>query len=179
MGQQVKQYNGIAKAVHWTSALVVVAMFAVGVWMVELTYYSQWYKVAPHWHKSVGLLLAGLTLFRLMWKVVTKSPGLEGKPYEVVVAKLVHVFMYLVMLTLFISGYLISTEDGRGIDVFTWFTIPGAGQLFEGQADLAGEIHELAAWTLIIMAAVHALAAVKHHVIDKDDTLRKMTGVTK
>ncbi len=79
----------------------------------------------------------------------------------------------------FVSGYLISTEDGRGIDVFDWFTMPGAGALFSHQADIAGDIHLYSAVVLISLAALHAIAALKHHFINKDNTLRKMIGTLK
>ncbi|MEL7292644.1 MAG: cytochrome b [Pseudomonadota bacterium] len=179
MKSEVKNYNLLARAIHWLSALVVIGMFAVGWWMVDLSYYSEWYRIAPHWHKSVGLLLAGVTLFRLVWKTVTPSPKVEGAAYEVIGAKLAHLAMYGLLFALFASGYLISTEDGRGIDVFNWFTVPGLGALFEGQADLAGQVHFYLAWGLILLAAVHALAALKHHFINKDNTLRKMIGASK
>ncbi|NOH81742.1 cytochrome b [Vibrio sp. RE86] len=179
MEPSVKNYNPIARVIHWLSALVVFGMFGVGLWMVDLSYYSEWYRTAPHWHKSIGLLLAGLTLFRLVWKLVTPSPKVEGAAYEVIGAKLAHLGMYAILFVLFISGYLISTEDGRGIDVFNLFTVPGLGALFEGQADLSGEIHFYAAWALILIAGVHAIAALKHHFINKDNTLRKMIGASK
>ncbi|WP_425667080.1 cytochrome b [Vibrio tubiashii] len=179
MKSEVKNYNLVARGVHWISALVIIGLFAVGIWMVDLSYYSEWYRTAPHWHKSIGLLLAGLTLFRLFWKIVTASPKVEGAAYEVIGAKLAHLGMYAILLALFASGYLISTEDGRGIDVFTWFTVPGLGALFENQADIAGQVHFYAAWALIIIAAVHAIAALKHHFINKDNTLRKMIGASK
>lgn len=179
MKSEVKNYNLVARGVHWISALVIIGLFAVGLWMVDLSYYSEWYRTAPHWHKSIGLLLAGLTLFRLFWKIVTASPKVEGAAYEIIGAKLAHLGMYAILLALFASGYLISTEDGRGIDVFTWFTVPGLGALFENQADIAGQVHFYAAWSLIIIAAVHAIAALKHHFINKDNTLRKMIGASK
>jgi len=179
MKSEVKNYNLVARGVHWISALVIIGLFAVGLWMVDLSYYSEWYRTAPHWHKSIGLLLAGLTLFRLFWKIVTASPKVEGAAYEVIGAKLAHLGMYAILLALFTSGYLISTEDGRGIDVFTWFTVPSLGALFENQADIAGQVHFYAAWSLIIIAAVHAIAALKHHFINKDNTLRKMIGASK
>lgn len=179
MAYPVTHYNLVARTVHWVSALVIIGMFSVGLWMVDLSYYSQWYQTAPHWHKSVGLLLAGLTLFRFVWKVVTVSPEMDGNRLVRIAAKVVHFAMYLLLAGLFISGYLISTEDGRGIEVFNWFTLPSVGELFARQADIAGDIHFYAAWTLIILAAAHVLAALKHHFIDKDNTLRKMTGVIK
>jgi len=178
MSDQSMNYNFVSRLIHWLSAVVIIGMFAVGIWMVDLSYYSAWYQKAPHWHKSIGLLLASLTLFRIIWKIVTVSPKIEGSAFERLMAKFAHLFIYCDMLVLFVSGYLISTEDGRGIDVFNWFTIPGTGALFEGQADLAGLIHSYAAWALIITAVIHALAALKHHFINKDNTLRKMIGVS-
>ncbi|KOO04376.1 cytochrome b [Vibrio nereis] len=179
MKSEVKNYNPITRAVHWISAIVVIGMFAVGLWMVDLSYYSEWYRTAPHWHKSVGILLACLTVFRFIWKHVTASPKMEGKAFEVMAARAVHLVMYVLLFALFASGYLISTEDGRGIDVFNLFTVPGAGALFENQADTSGLIHFYTAWALILMAAVHAIAALKHHFINKDNTLRKMIGASK
>ncbi|HGS4675188.1 MULTISPECIES: cytochrome b [Vibrio] len=175
-----QHYNLVTRSIHWISALVVIAMFAVGTWMMALSYYSEWYRTAPHWHKSVGLLLAGLTLFRLIWKALSSSPKIEGERWEIVAAKSAHHLMYVGLFVLFVSGYLISTEDGRGIEVFNWFTVPGAGALFENQADIAGNIHFYTAWGLIILAGLHAVAALKHHFINRDNTLRKMlTGASK
>ncbi len=177
---KVKQnYNVTARSIHWLSALVVIGMFGVGLWMVDLSYYSQWYQTAPHWHKSVGILLALLTLFRLMWKLFTLSPGIVGNRLEIVLATLAHWAIYLLLFTLFVSGYLISTSDGRSIDVFNWFSIPGAGLLFDDQSDKAGTLHVYAAWSLIALSGLHVLAAFKHHFINKDDTLRKMIGTAK
>ncbi|MFV0448174.1 MAG: cytochrome b [Vibrio sp.] len=178
MSSQVTHYNVVSRLIHWGSAIIIIGMFAVGLWMTDLSYYSTWYQTAPHWHKSVGLILAGITIFRLFWKLVTASPLMEGSALERFMAKIAHLFIYFDLLVLFVSGYLISTEDGRGIDVFNWFTVPGAGALFEGQADLAGLVHFYAAWALILVAVVHALAAFKHHFINKDHTLRKMIGVS-
>ncbi|NOH71343.1 cytochrome b [Vibrio pectenicida] len=179
MSSEVKNYNPVARTIHWITAIFVIGMFAAGLWMVDLSYYSEWYRTAPHWHKSIGILLAVLTLFRIIWKKLTPAPDIEGKPYEIFAAKIVHFVMYLALIGLFVSGYLISTEDGRSIDVFDWFSVPALGALFENQADLSGNIHFYCAWALILMAAAHAMAAIKHHVINKDNTLRKMIGASK
>jgi cytochrome b561 len=103
-------------------------------------------------------------------------PTVEGKAWERKAATAGHHTIYLLLATLFISGYLISTSDGRGIDVFTWFTVPSAGELFPNQSDIAGDIHYYVAITLIVLAAGHAIMALKHHFKDKDNTLRKMIG---
>lgn len=75
-----------------------------------------------------------------------------------------------------ISGYLISTEDGRPIAVFGWFSVPALGALFDNQADIAGLVHEYVAYSLITLALLHAVAALKHHFFDKDHTLKRMLG---
>ncbi len=176
---KVKNYNLPARVIHWVSALAVFGLFGVGLWMVDLNYYSEWYQTAPHWHRSIGILLATLTIGRIIWKHLTVSPKMEGHKLEIFAAKIAHSVMYLLLIALFVSGYLISTSDGRGIQVFDWFIVPGAGELFENQSDTAGTIHYYAAWGLVLMAAAHAMAAIKHHVINKDNTLRKMIGASK
>ncbi|KMV28519.1 cytochrome b [Photobacterium swingsii] len=179
MQHTVKKYDPISIVLHWTTALTVIGLFALGLWMVDLNYYSEWYKPAPHWHKSIGLCLAAVTLFRLIWKLFASHPPIEGANWEKIGAKLAHAVIYLLLIGLFISGYLISTADGRAIDVFDWFSVPALGELFDNQADLAGEVHYYIAFALIGLSALHALAALKHHFINKDNTLRKMLGVTK
>jgi len=177
MPEKVKQYNNTAKLLHWSSALLVIVLFTLGLWMVDLTYYSEWYKTAPYWHKSIGLCLFALTLFRIIWKLFTAAPVIEGKEWEIKAAKIAHLSLYLLLLGIFISGYMISTADGRSIDVFNWFSVPGFGSFFENQEDIAGTVHYYLAVTLISLAAVHALAALKHHFINKDNTLNKMLRI--
>lgn len=84
--------------------------------------------------------------------------------------------LYVLLLVLLLSGYLISTADGKPISVFGWFEVPalfsGAGQ----QADLAGDVHLWLAWSLVLLSALHALAALKHHFVDRDTTLKRMLG---
>ncbi|MBR9875906.1 MAG: cytochrome b [Vibrionaceae bacterium] len=179
MDTSVKNYNLLTRVMHWLSAIFIIGLFAVGLWMVDLSYYSEWYQTAPHYHRSVGILLAIVTLFRIVWKRMSATPKVEGKPHEIITANLAHSLMYLLLVTIFVSGYLISTSDGRGIEVFEWFTVPSAGELFPNQSDLAGEIHFYAAWALVLIAGLHAVAALKHHFIDKDNTLRKMLGASK
>ena len=75
-----------------------------------------------------------------------------------------------------LSGYLISTADGRAIEVFGLISVPALGSLVENQEDIAGVFHKYAAYLLVTLAIMHALAAVKHHFIDKDQTLKRMIG---
>ncbi|MEH8017765.1 cytochrome b [Rheinheimera muenzenbergensis] len=172
------QFGVVSVVIHWLVAISVFALFAVGFWMVDLSYYSQWYRTAPHWHKSVGILLALVMLLRLLWRFISPAPQplASHKSWERRTAALVQFALYCGILVLVVSGYLISTEDGRDIAVFGWFDVPSMGKLFANQADIAGLIHEYTAYALISLALLHGLAAVKHHFIDKDHTLMRMFG---
>lgn len=171
-------YGAVSVTLHWLVALMVLALFAVGFWMVDLTYYSQWYRTAPHWHKSIGVVLFLLMLLRVLWRLISPPPAplSSHRDWEKRTALAMQLVMYLGIFTLAISGYLISTEDSRPIEVFGWFEVPAMGELFSHQADIAGEVHEYTAYSLITLALVHALAALKHHFLDNDATLRRILG---
>ncbi|MGS0673543.1 cytochrome b [Shewanella sp. 0m-4] len=169
-------YGLVAILIHWLSAIAVIGLFAVGFWMVDLTYYSSWYQTAPHLHKSIGLLLLLLTLIRLVWRYFSVKPAelTTHKPWEKRAAHLAHNALYLLMLLIMLSGYLISTADGRGIWIFDWLEVPSFGELISKQADIAGAIHQYLAYGLIALVVIHAIGAFKHHYIDKDKTLSRM-----
>ncbi|MCT6699376.1 cytochrome b [Rheinheimera sp. 4Y26] len=169
-------YNNLSVSLHWLMALMVVALFALGFWMVDLTYYSSWYKTAPYWHKSIGILLFALLLLRLFWRFKTGKPeALASQNMKLQqVAAIVHMLLYLLLFSIVLTGYLISTADGRGIEVFSWFELPALGELFAEQADIAGALHKWFAYVLMALVAMHAAGAVKHHFVDKDATLKRM-----
>jgi cytochrome b561 len=81
------------------------------------------------------------------------------------------------MFFLMLSGYLISTADGRGIDVFGLFSLPATLSGVENQEDIAGKVHQSLAFILVALVVLHALAALKHHFLDRDATLKRMLGV--
>lgn len=173
-------YGWVVICIHWLMALSIFAMFGLGLYMVELTYYDAWYKGSLDLHKSIGILLLFTLMFRIAWRFINISPEPADKNLHKtleIIAKLTHVALYLFMFFLMLSGYLISTADGRSIDVFGVFSIPALPIAIENQEDIAGLIHEFFAWTLIIVASVHTLAALKHHFINKNNTLVRMLKV--
>ncbi len=150
--------------------------------MTELEYYDALYHTLPWWHKSFGLLIIGLLIFRFLWKSSNPEPQALSthKNWEVFLAQIIQKLFYVLILLIGLSGYFISTAKGKGIEFFGWFEIPAMTQAIEEErADLVGEIHELLAITLIALALLHAAAALKHHFIDKDETLKRMINNTK
>lgn len=171
-------YGLVSISVHWLVALVFFGLFGLGLWMVELDYYSTWRKTAPELHKSIGLLLFTLMLLRLLWRFLSPLP-VPLSSYSRLTrlgAKLGHGLLLFGLFTLMIAGYLISTADGQGIRVFDWFEVPALLSGLPNQEDLAGLVHEYLAWALVILATLHGLAALKHHYLDRDLTLLRMLG---
>jgi len=172
-------YGWISIGLHWLMAVAIFAMFALGFWMTTLTYYDRWYHDAPDIHKAIGVLLLLLLVLRLLWRLYNTRPDLMGADWEQMVALSVHRLHYVLMFTVLISGYLIPTAAGVGIDVFGLFTMPATLTFDQQQADWIGRIHQAAAWAMMGLAGLHAGAALKHHVIDKDTTLLRMLGMTR
>ena len=167
---QITRYHGFHRLLHAVMALLIPALFAVGLWMVDLDFYHGWYHRAPGLHRAVGVMVALLLLPRLLM-LLAKKPAQSQ-----VLVKVVHASMYGLLFLVLLSGYFIATAEGQGIDVFGIFMVPALPISIDNQADIAGKIHLWSAWALILLTVLHLAAALKHAWIDKDDTMRRMWG---
>lgn len=177
-GNTRQAYGIISIGLHWLIALLVIGLFLLGLYMTGLDYYDRWYQLAPDIHRSLGIILVGLLLFRLFWRIFNPQPEPVGDDPLVLkrLAHLVHWLLYLLLFAIAVSGYLITTADGRGVNVFGWFTVPALLPPVDNMEDVAGEIHWLLALATMTLVAIHSLAALKHHFIDRDSTLMRMLG---
>lgn len=167
-------YGLIARLIHWGMAAAILAMFALGYWMRTLGYYSPWYKLAPDFHKAAGMILVALLAFRMVWRMFDHRPDDSGiKAIERKLSHLLHTGFYLLLIVLMTAGYMIATLDGHVIDVFGWTEIPSL-YTQKGLEETAGRVHELLAYLLMGLVALHAAAALKHHFVDRDKTLLRM-----
>lgn len=167
-------YGLISRLFHWFMAVAIVAMFALGLWMVGLDYYSPYYNSAPDIHRSVGMVLLFALIVRLIWRMVNPKPsGAELSPLERKASFAVHWGFYVLLFVLLISGYLISTAGGAPVSVFGWFDVPAITKL-PGLETPAGNVHRILAYAVIALAVIHTLAALKHHIIDRSAILTRM-----
>ncbi len=171
-------YGWVTIILHWLMALLVFAMFGLGLYMVELTYVDAWYKAAPALHISAGVILMLLFIVRLLWRLSNPVPEIYGQSFEKVMGLLVHRLHYIFMFILMLSGYLMATADGRGIAVFTWFEVPALWNIEQASAVFLGKAHRVLAWAFMGFVALHTAAAFKHHFLDKDRTLLRMLGIS-
>ena len=146
--------------------------------MVTLGYYDAGYHTWPQWHKSFGIIVLTLLVIRILSLIMQQKPRpLPGHArWETALAHATHGLMYLLLLVLVSTGYLIATAKGNNISVFGWFNLPPLVNS-DNQAVLLGKVHLYAAWSLIVLVALHALGALKHAIIDRDGTLKRMLGI--
>lgn len=173
------KFGVVSMAIHWLVAIAVFSLFGLGYWMVDLSYYDDWYRTGPDIHRSIGMLLLLAMLFRLVWRWLNPLPRPlpSHSRLEVRAAHCAHFMLYVLIFVAMASGYLISTADGSSISVFDWFEVPSVTGQIKGMEDTAGLVHYWSTWSLVVLAGLHGLAAIKHHLIDRDDTLRRMLGM--
>jgi cytochrome b561 len=167
-------YGLITRLIHWFMAAAIPAMFVLGLWMVTLNYYSPYYQSAPDLHRSVGILLLILLVLRFAWRLANARPDdADLSPLERFAAPIVHWGFYVLLFALMVSGYLISSADGRAVAVFDWFSVPSIVEN-KGLEEPAGEVHEILAYLTIALMVLHAAAALKHHFLDRTRVLTRM-----
>ncbi|VAW51317.1 Cytochrome B561 [hydrothermal vent metagenome] len=174
------QYGWISIVLHWSMALVLIGMFFLGDYMVELNYYDTWYHKAPAIHKATGIILGMFLMFRIGWNYAQSRPvSLEKSVTLTVLAKLGHLSIYLIIIVLCISGYFISTAKGQGIDVFYLFELPALLADSADRGEAAGKVHDIAGSLFILIIVLHAIAGLVHHFAFKDRTLKRILWVKK
>jgi cytochrome b561 len=174
----IKRYGAAAILLHWLIALLIIAEFAMGLYMTGLNYYNNMYNILPHLHESIGVVLAALILLRIIWAVVNPRPatGSGVAHWEHLVSRAVHLAMHGLMVAVVCLGYLWSTAEGDSVPVFNWFELPAFFSRIASQEDRFAFWHYWLAWTIISLAAFHAIGALKHHFVDRDETLKRMLG---
>ena len=170
------RYGLVSISFHWTIALAFVGLVALGVWMVGLSYYDPWYNDSLALHKAIGIAALALAMAKFGWRFADPGPGLapDLKPHARAGATAMHWCLNALIILVPVTGYVISTSEGAGIDMFGLFELPVILGKTKGLRDLAIELHYYLAYGGIALVAIHAGAALKHHFVDKGSTLKRM-----
>lgn len=167
------RYDGVARALHWSIAGLILATFALGLTVDDFP--RPWKYAVKETHKAIGLAILLLVGLRIVWRLthpVTPAPDLT--PATRRMASLGHLGLYLLMLAVPAVGVAYSILRGQGLDL----GIVSVPALMEAAARTVSrpvkEVHEIAAYALVGLAALHALAALWHHLVLKDSVLRRM-----
>jgi len=172
------QYGAVARALHWWSALFFFTLFFLGLYMADLEKEDPNRADLFQLHISIGILILGLTVIRIIWKIkqVQPNPPATMSATQIKMAKSMYGILYLLLLLIPLSGYIIVTTGGKDPSFFGLFELPNLIGKNEALHEEAEEIHELLAFTAMAFVAGHILMALKHHFIDKDDALLQMLG---
>jgi len=180
MTTDTRRYNGIAMALHWLMAFFIVAMLVIGKIMVDLPDNDPDKFAFYQTHKSVGLTILALTLLRIVWRVIHKSPALPADMprWEQVAAKATQGMLYVMMIAIPLTGWAIASSSTLGITTL-WFglfevpSLPGISA-DKGTEELAKTVRELLGNLTILLLLLHTAAALKHHFWNRDDVLKSM-----
>ncbi|MGZ3181232.1 MAG: cytochrome b [Telluria sp.] len=173
---QSDRYSGTAIALHWLIALLIVIAFSLG-WIV-----SEMHGLSPaklryvSWHKWLGVTVLWLAAVRLLWRLFRPAPAYVAtlKPWERTFAHWGHILLYILMFAVPITGYFMSSATGVPIVYFGLFELPTFIAKNRELHETLEDIHGFLAWTLFWVVLLHVAAALKHHFIDHDGTLRRM-----
>ncbi|PCJ26964.1 MAG: hypothetical protein COA94_04635 [Rickettsiales bacterium] len=167
-------YGSITKIFHWVVALAIISLIAVGFTMHYMEPSPEKFELYGM-HKASGVLVFMLVALRISWRFINQTvlPAKDLPNMLKLGAKAGHFMLYIFMLVMPISGITMSIFAGYDIPVFGLFTIPAMEKNLQ-IAGIAHTLHEIAAWGFAIMIVLHILAALYHHFIRRDDTLKKM-----
>ncbi len=169
------RYTATAIGLHWVMALLLATLFSVGIYMHDLPL-SPWKLQIYSWHKWAGVTAFLLVVVRLSWRYTHRPPTLpESMPTSLKLAAHVgHGVLYLLMIAIPLSGWLMSSAKGVQTVYFGVLPIPDLLGKNKELGDLLREVHEILNFVLVAVVIGHVGAALKHHLIDKDDVLTRM-----
>ena len=171
----VTSYTLTARTLHWVMAVLMILMLAAGLVMSDIedpalkgTIYGL--------HKATGILVLLLAGFRVLWRLSHAVPAISAAlpKWQRRAARLAHGGLYAVMFLLPLSGWSMSSAAGYPVSFYGLFTIP---DMVAKNPELAGifkNIHEVSANAFIALLAAHLGAALYHHFVLRDDTLRRI-----
>lgn len=172
----VTRYGLMARGFHWTLALLIIALIVLGSYAVRLGYYDRWYYTSLEWHKVLGMAALVIGVLNVCRAIGSRAPAPVASmaAWERQATRAMHGVLFLMMIAVPATGYVISTSAGDGIAIFGWFEVPAVLPGSEALRDLAVELHYYLAYVTAVLVLLHIAAALKHHFIDRDDTLRRM-----
>jgi cytochrome b561 len=193
----VSRYTKTAVILHWLIAIGIFAMFALGWFMTELPKEAPkasaydlfnwgiytWQLEEPasprtfyfNLHKSLGITLLAIILIRVLWRFTHKPPQYLSthQVWELKLATGTHHLLYLLMIALPVSGLVMSAYSKYGVK---WFGIPFIKGLDDNaMREFYAEVHEVIGVVVLLFVILHIAGALKHKIIDKDDTLKRMS----
>jgi len=170
-----QRYTRTAIALHWIAAVLIIGNLAWGLYMVSLEFSPAKLKYYS-WHKWNGVTIFVLAAARLLWRLRHPAPALPAhmKPWELRAAHASHILLYVLFFAGPLTGWLFSSAQGFQTVWFGVLPIPDLLGKDRELADVLKVVHRSTVYALGVLIAVHAAAALKHYLADRDDVLTRM-----
>lgn len=178
MSDTREKLSGTSVGLHWLIAVAMIAMLAFGLVLEDMPR-SDGKSALIQIHKSIGVIVLFAALWRIVWRARQGMPAhvADYTALELKLARLTHAFLLAATVLLPLSGILLSVGSARPIAIFG---IPFVPQLLAEKNELlaqAGHVGHAVLGKLVIAAIVlHVVGALKHHLVDRDGSLRRMLG---
>ncbi len=174
-------YGRLTRWLHWTIALLFVAQIGLGFIMEELVDPETQFSIVQ-WHKSLGLLILALAVSRLIWGLtnIHPSPVRSVAPLEASAARSVHWLLLSLTILVPLAGWAVVSTSTLDIPVYIFnrFAVPNLPMTASDETEAFwSEVHAFLAYGAGAIVLLHAGAALYHHAVRGDDTLRRMMGV--
>lgn len=169
------RYGFVAQALHWLTLLLLIGSFSLGWWMTELQRSPLQVQLFAY-HKWIGVTIFGLVALRLLWRLCVPPPPLPAAmpPWQRRVAAATHGALYALLFAVPLSGWLMSSAKGFQTVYFKVLPIPDLIGKNRELAKLLEDVHETLTTLMLVLVALHALAALKHQFVDRDGVLLRM-----
>ena len=169
------RYTKTAIAIHWISAAVIIAAFVLAFSLDEMPLSPKKLQMIS-WHKWLGITALGLTAFRLLWRIthIPPEPVTTIPRWQQLSAIWLHRTLYFMLLVIPLSGWAMSCAKGYPVVYLGLIPLPC---LLEKNLELGAQLldlHEALNYALLGMLFLHVAAAIKHHIIERDETLARM-----
>ncbi len=172
-----QNFHFVSKLIHWITALIFLGLLFVGFFMTEMEFSED--KLALYaLHKSFGLLILILLVIRIISRfIITKPKPLSThNTLEKFLAHAAHVFLYIALLMLPLSGWIMSSAGDFTVQFFG-LNVPDIANKNEELFKSSRLVHATFALAVVAVLCAHIAGALKHHFIDKDTTLQRMTSL--
>lgn len=173
------RYSLTAIVLHWVLGLALLALFGLGVYMADLPF-SPWRLKLYNWHKWAGITVLALSVGRLLWRVTHRPPELPAAMEAAMPAwqrtahHATHHALYALFFVVPLVGWAYSSAAGFPIVLFGVWPLPDFVPVDKALAAFIKPWHEITAFALAGLVALHVAAALKHQLIDRDGLLTRM-----
>ncbi|MHB1186466.1 cytochrome b [Thiobacillus sp.] len=169
------RYSTPAIALHWLMALLIFAAFPLGLYMADLPLSPDKLKLYSY-HKWIGVTVFLLVAVRLSWRLTHTPPplpaGIAG--WQRRASAVVHGLLYLLMIAIPLSGWLMSSAKGFQTVWFGMLPLPDLIEKNRELGNLLAGVHKTLNFTLLALVILHVGAALKHHFIERQPFLQRM-----